>query len=513
MAIRRFFFNPPIAIARLGASPIPVDAYTWEARNDPHVAGETGVVPSWTLDVQPDGSVVPRLPQALVFRDGNAIRPVAPFLELWASIDADNGAARELPVSEALLNEHGLELDQLSFRIDARNRKAARRADDENLVFGTFPALEVAATDHAVRELAGESPPSAGAEPMIPNGRGIALGRFQVIRPSPQPAAEQAVWARQVDVSTLRVRFTPPRGLVYGPPAAVGRGAVEPAQAFLNPRAGWFNHDINSGIPRVQPADTVDFLTQGRSLGVVDDTSDVVIELLVAGSVRCHANLFVAPPDFAPDRRPFVSLADGLLDREAPRAPLAGADLDAWVEDLFERVFETVSLFNVDAYRNGLAKTLEPDERRAQPIDEGLTQKERAMGSLDALRSDQPIAAASEVDPLPLTQRARQQHRFLSDLVTLKGFVLEHPERLRDLIRAPFREDGVDGRSTMRMPPFMRGSNAGSLTLMRWQYELVMRWVEALIAAPPPELRRVNDMQARAAARRAEVLNRRPLGI
>ena len=34
----------------------------------------------------------------------------------------------------------------------------------------------------------------------------------------------------------------------------------------------------------------------------------------------------------------------------------------------------------------------------------------------------------------------------------------------------------------MRMPPFMRHSNAYPLTLARWQYDLMMRWKKAVIA-------------------------------
>ncbi|QLH38114.1 MAG: hypothetical protein HWD60_02830 [Defluviicoccus sp.] len=68
-----------------------------------------------------------------------------------------------------------------------------------------------------------------------------------------------------------------------------------------------------------------------------------------------HATVFVAPPDFGPDRRPFLSLADELNDRSAEatarNASLVGVDLDDWVQDLFERIYETVSLMNVDFWR------------------------------------------------------------------------------------------------------------------------------------------------------------------
>ena len=79
-----------------------------------------------------------------------------------------------------------------------------------------------------------------------------------------------------------------------------------------------------------------------------------------AAPLTAHSSVFVAPPDFAPDRRPFLSLADELNDRSAARAgPPNGEQLDDWVEDLFERIYETVSMMNVDFWRarRGLAPT------------------------------------------------------------------------------------------------------------------------------------------------------------
>jgi len=64
----------------------------------------------------------------------------------------------------------------------------------------------------------------------------------------------------------------------------------------------------------------------------------------------------------------------------------------------------------------------------------------------------------------------------------------------------------------MRMPPFMRGSNANPLTLSAWQYNLLMRWASDLVAARPAIVARAPrepaPMSAAAAARRAEVLAR-----
>src|ERR1700752_4470614 len=90
--IQSIFIVPPIAVARLGGSTVPQDAYLWVESPDPRLDGETTVAPTWSLDVGPGGFVSPRLPTALQFRDGALIRPVCPFFELWALVGAAGSA-------------------------------------------------------------------------------------------------------------------------------------------------------------------------------------------------------------------------------------------------------------------------------------------------------------------------------------------------------------------------------------------------------------------------------------
>jgi hypothetical protein len=244
--------------------------------------------------------------------------------------------------------------------------------------------------------------------------------------------------------------------------------------------------------------------TTGPSLGVVDDTCevhfDVALELGAGVDLTARAVAFVAPPDFAPDRRPFLSVADELNDRDglsaARNAALTGADLSAWVEDLFERIYETVSLFNVDVYRAQRAATRQPpnweptalpaDKLQADDLDQGnRAEPTRAMGGRDALRSPlYRLEAATPNDLLPLSQHARMRHRALSDIQNLVALVaadaLAGRNRVKDIVRAPFEVEAFETAlgTSMRMPPFMRQSNALPLTLAAWQYELLMRWVD-----------------------------------
>jgi hypothetical protein len=521
--IRRIFFNPSVAIARVGGSLTPLDAFDW-GPGDPHTVAETRVLPAWTLDVRTDGSVSPRLPERLALRDGPLLRPLAPFLELWA-MTGDGGPADWVPrpVTIALLAANGATTASLTFTIDAMNRKAERRGprgagqSPSLLRFGTFPPVRVRGNSHTAVQLLGTSPPEA-TRPMIPRGRNVPLGRLQVLRPVPQPASPR--WPDGVRIDVVRVRFTPARGRFYGPPAAaqVVAGALAPAvpadRAFLDPQAGWFNAPTSN---RAVPADTVDVTANDLSLGVVDDTCDarLVAELaLAAGQMRCRANISAGPPQYAPDRRPFLSLADEINDREHDRRrdqSLSDEELARWIEDLFERVFETVLAMDVDWWRASAARTLAPDERRPSPIPgDGVPQRERAMGGLDRLRdADIAIPPPSPNQPQPLSQRARDRHRNLSDLKQLVALVRAHPERIEQLVRPTFASPQRDQNGqSMRMPPFMRNSNAQALSLARWQYDLLLRWV-AGVTAPGADILAEGDvapLSTEAEDRRRQIL-------
>jgi hypothetical protein len=544
--IQQIFITPPIAIARLGGGSTPQNAYMWVQSPNPRSNGETTIAPDWSLTVQTDGTVEPVLPTLLEFRDGALIRPVCPFFELWALVGEPGSASatwREVPVTPTLLTQNGVTLNNLIFRIDAMNLKAARRASNAELRFGTFPPLEVRADNNSSTPILAVSPPGvAAARRMIPAGRSIPLGSFQVMKSRPQPAPGSTAWTAIVNVEVIRFRFTPARGHVYGPPQATqlqptSAGTfrpVEASRAFLNQNAGWAGFDAESN-PFDPPRDTYDGADVNRnapnpSFGVVDDTCEARIEvsLQLSGPVNrtltVAANVFVGPPDFAPDRRPFLSLADELNDRVSEgvlrTAAMSSADRDAWAQDLFERIYETVSLFNLDLWRGARAITLTGNQLAPPIPNDNTVDSTSAMGGQDRLRNGLfPLQAESQNVRLPLTEHARMRHRVLSDLQELRDFITQNHGRLAKLIRPSFEVatgESSEG-TTMQMPPFMRNSNALPLTLAPWQYELLMVWVSAIEAAPvlpvamplaeaqPPAAAPMSDA---AIARRAEVLSR-----
>src|SRR5215813_377565 len=76
MQIHEIFFLPPLAIARVGGSDKPLDAFYWDTDKSIHGANRTVIRPDVTLKVLPDGTLRPFKPNAIQFRDGNLLRPV-----------------------------------------------------------------------------------------------------------------------------------------------------------------------------------------------------------------------------------------------------------------------------------------------------------------------------------------------------------------------------------------------------------------------------------------------------
>ena len=521
--ITGIFFRPPLAIARLGGADTPMDSYVW--REDPtvHGAARNVIEPAVSFEVLPDGSLSPFVPSVIRFRDQGRLRPVAPFLELWARIehgaqDAGSdapapGTEAEVPLTGALLTQVGAGLSDVVYGVRVANRKAARRTGDESNGFSA--GVQVQGDDVTPRPLLASSPPRPGGAPLVLPEHPVPLGCFQVIR----PVAGQV---GPVDLDVLRVRFTPARGEVYGPPSAVvglddrsGRAyeIVPPGNRVLNPAASWVRYTGADTDP--QPSDTYDGADQGnnQSWGVVDDTCDGIItaDLVVHGQrFSAQARICVGPPDYAPDRRPFVSLADDLADRDLDPAGAAGllaaeADTQRRLADLFQRVWETASLVNVDAIR---ARALGDNRGFPPPAAANLPHTDdTSMRPSDIPFADAKVEALIPETPtdsvqLVFSTLVALAHDPLAEEDELVDFLFNQSERLRLMIRpaygafhqlsaavaagqapAPaFRDPRVlrDHMHDMRMPPYMRDETATALGLTRRQYEELMVYVAAV---------------------------------
>ncbi len=530
--IIELYFLPPLAVARVGGSDNPLEAFEWAGDPATHGSHKTFIKPAVTLEVRDDGSLRPYLPNTIRFKDDGKLRPAAPFFELWARVQSSrDGAERDERVTPALLGRFGASLANLRYTVAVANCKAQRRTQSAACSF--IARLEVGGDDHTRQPLLAVSPYTPGLEPLVYADRPIPLGQFQVIKPT--PATDMGV-----DLAQLRVRFTPAKGEVYGPPTAIlgpsspvppgemvapavlpGRlhEIVPPENRILNPDTPWSRYVADAtGQTDPQPSDSYDGADVGnwRSWGVVDDTCDGIIEaqLVVAGQrFVARARVLSGVPDYAPDRRPFVSFAGDLADRDLPPVEVDKTTQDetsAEVADLFARVFETASLLNLDANRY---KAVEVNMNDPPPpnypglpqIDERtMTRKDEPYVDLTPdLLDSQKVAQASDgvpFEPLPYAAVARMAHAPLTDADSLIDFLRTHKEHVQRLIRPPygrfaqfaeapgvvpdprFRDPRVsrDGLHDMRMPPYMRDSDENALSLNWRDYDTLMKLLDLL---------------------------------
>ena len=546
-ALLEIFFLPPMAIARVGSSDTPVEAYEWTDGRSAHGGAQTIVTPAPTFEVLHDGSVRAYLPDAIHFKDANGrIRPVAPFFELWGRFQsAHDGAEFERPLTSAALRGLGADRRDFLIRITATNQKAARRA--QTPACGFTARCTVAGDDYGVHDLMASSRHTPGETPLVLDDAPIHIGRLQLIRPVERV---ERVEGEEIDLSVMRARFTPPRGHVYGPPTATTGPAspvppgvwdapqsdygdvftiVDPARRILSDETPYSN-DYAWGTGRYedpQPQDGYDGADVGtfRAWGTVDDTSDAVLEAFLnwrGQRFQASARIFTGPPDFSPDRRPFFSIADDLADRDLPAPPVTDAteaETIAEIVDLFKRAFEAVSQLNVDGARfRGLfenqltlAGSDPPPLPASLPAVDGRSMTAHDVPYVDrspTLVAPQPPSINSNAvanDRLPYTAAARFVHAQLMDEAVLIDFLKRRPDHVRRLIRPPmgsfaqlpvqpapgphpdFRDPRVerDMMHDMRMPPYMRDANYAPLSLTRRQYRTLMALLDRLDALRP----------------------------
>ena len=537
-ALLGLFFDPPMAVGRVGGSPTPMVAFEWQESRGSHGGTQTTVVPALSFEVLPDGRLAPFMPTELRFKDADgSIRPVAPFLGLWARLLRPDGDTEEEPVTLALLAELGLTLHHVSVEVSAANAKAARRTNDEACAFGA--RVEIAGTDHAPRPLRAFSPHTARQPPLVSPERPIPIGQVQWIR----PVAEREPAHPDVDLSALRLRFTPARGRVYGlKRAAYGPDRqtvtgpmdvlefarrvdgrvhmiVEPENRILCEGTAFDDYRICTGLfYDPQPQDGYDGSDDGAytAWGVVDDTCDALVTASVAWRGRRYAasaRVFVGPPQYAPDRRPFFSIEADLADRDEPEVAVTRetfAQVKDEVVQLFRRIFETAAAINLDQARTeGLQDNIGKAGAAA-----GLPRTDAAsMTRADApyvdrvpdLMPGQPTSLFSpsvDADPLPYTQVVPFVHAQLMEEAVLLDFLRRRHDHVRRLLRPAFglltewdpepgpkpnpafRDPRVvrDMMHDMRMPPYMRDAYYAPLSLTRRQYRMLIAFLDLMAA-------------------------------
>lgn len=544
-ALLGLFFDPPMAVARVGGSATPMVAFEWQESRVSQGGTQTTVVPALSFEVRPDGRLAPFMPAELRFKDDDgAIRPVAPFLGLWARLQRADGGVDEEPVTLALLDELGVSLQHVAVSVDAANAKAARRTNDDACAFGA--RVEIAGTDHAPRPLLAFSPHTARQQPLVSPERPIPIGQVQWIR----PVAERDPAYPDVDLSALRLRFTPARGRVYGlrraaygPDRLTVTGPmdvlefatrvdgrvhmiVEPENRILCDGTAFDDYRICNGLfYDPQPQDGYDGSDDGAytAWGVVDDTCDALITASIAWRGQRHAaraRVFVGPPQYAPDRRPFFSIEADLADRDLPPVSITADNVDSVkgeVVQLFRRIFETAAALNLDQARteglqDNIGKSAAPGAGLPRTDAASMTRADVPyIDRVPDLMPGQPTSLFSPSvagDRLPYTQVVPFVHAQLMEEAVLLDFLRRRHAHVKRLLRPAFGlitewadEPGPDPNPAfrdprvvrdmmhdMRMPPYMRDAYYAPLSLTRRQYLMLTQFLDLLAAddAPAP---------------------------
>jgi len=469
--LHEIWIYPPLAFARLGASDTPMDNFHW-ADNDYAARGtaETVIRPAKSLTVAEDGTVGVHEPDRIVFKDGEAFRPVCPFFEVHGRWTVD-GTEHEGPITPDVLAACGLPSDALSWRVEAGNDKAYHYTLSE--ADRVAAAVDIPAGDFAKKPLEGRSPEGAG-EPLVLADAPIPFGHVQACRPAG-------------DFTTFRLRLTPGKGDVYAPTdiadrdlSALFKPYEDPAaflarvHAILNPKADWpsWNPAVK-GDYRTTPGLLFAQTPAPASLGFLDDVCDGLVTCRIAGAgeggrgVKAFARFSCCPPDFQPDRRPFVSIADGLTDLVDRRAVFASAyvadnweETEAEIADLMQRVKETMGASNLDIQNE---RSQVANQRSGRPTWPFEPQDTRAG------------------DPLPLTEWGRRHHsRFLAYQV-FKKLMHQRPDTFERWIRDPTE---VVPFFDNQMPALMRGSTGNPMALTQRQYFLMKHWLDHMAAEP-----------------------------
>ena len=440
--IRELRVLPPLAIGRLGSATEPMDNYTADTDPDQPLAPRR-LRPASTFRIDPDSGAITGadVPDRLRFTDGRGkVRPVAPFLEVWAL--TDDGVLQ--PLALDLLRANDLTPEDVRWRVQVGNHKIQRRTYDDN---DRIDADTEWFSDHAAHELTGR------CAHFLPD-KTLPLGHARYLRPTPE-------------FPGIRLRFTPAGGHVYG--SAYTDHPTDPDPNVVDflydaTKGKWRGHSDQPGDPRLTiPAQIYagDDGPDGAwvSRGYLDDECDglVHVGLDVAGrELTAFGRIGAGPPAYAPDSIPIRTVADEL--DQALLGPRA-TDQDsleharAVAEEVLRRATETVRLMNTEVMNGNTV-----DGR----VDAASTMVRQ--DTADTGRLYEPIMAPSLVD----TAAVLALHQNV--LAALRSGTAPW---FADVLRDHDEVGDLTAKGRRKMPALMRGADGRSLALTRRQVDLV----------------------------------------
>jgi hypothetical protein len=519
---------PPIAIGRLGSAAEPLVNYEIEA--DPeHPLDFHRLKGATTLVVDPATGEIVRsfIPETVSFKEvctaggekSEQIRPVAPFLEVWALVDREQW----VPLTLDLLRENGLTPAEVHWQVSVANRKVARRtANPDDEVSAKTPRFST----HLAQRLEGHCRNFLSAD------RSIDFGRVQYLKPTPTHPE-------------IRLRFTPARGHIYGPQlnaneleSIYGKGWQKdvwhpPAErAIYDWKKGWLGFENFKPLKPVKASNPGDLTQPGEpqatgvelerlqaretlppslysivppgpcwlndniavSRGYFDDTCDGVVEVTLklrsGKKLEAVGRICSGPPAVVPDTVFLRTLADDLEQViYGPWVPTGESEAETRERalDIVRRAFDTVRFLNV-AVMNG-----NPVNGR-KPLDFDTMPAEEAF---DVFRMMRPVVPERTADTLMIMGLHQQVY------AALQGGAAPW---FAQALRLPTEAGDYTDHGRRKMPAMMCGADGGYLALTYRQINAILR-CSGLPLQPPRQAKKPDREKSLIARNRFEEIH------
>lgn len=437
---------PPFAIARLGSAAVPQAPYDLKIPADQPL-GFREMIPGPAYMVDPStGKISLNDTKEIIFKDvtdinnkSGRIRPVAPFLDVFAITDQDPNVLQ--PLTTTLLDQAGISMDNIGWTIKLGNLKIQRRTGHGDDAISA--EVTIKGRDFTPKPVEGH------CKNFLPN-MVLPLGTVQFI----QPTAE---------FPQIRLRYTPGPGKVYGCSRdsikAEGQAAThdpnitDDSQVIYDPTKPWATYKEG---PAFNPTYTMpaqifagysDKDGNQCSWGYIDDECDGLVKLDIVtpgGLVEAQAKICAGPPAFAPDILPVRTITDEL------EQVLMGKDRNDNVpieeaEEIVRRALESIVLMNTSVMNGN------PINGRWNVASTMVRQDTNDLGRLY-----EPIMANSLVDNLAL--------RTLHERV-FNGLSTGMAAWFADALRRPDKIGDLSDKERRKMPGLMRGADGRALTL------------------------------------------------
>jgi hypothetical protein len=460
LTIRQLRILPPFAIGRLGSASEPMDNYSFDLDIDPASEKPLGyrqIKPQPTLIVNENSGEIEsqHTPATLEFKRCGKIRPVAPFLEVFAVTDED----RLVPLTLDLLRKHGLTDKDVAWQVTVSNRKVVRRTEDEHdLVRAKLEWF----SNHNSHTLKGK------CDHFVEKESFVDFGSVRFIKPNRH-------------FPEIRFRFTPAAGLIYGPDQSSEALAEkfpgyyqvpEDRQIYDHAKGSWSrlngieseNQTVPPSLFAIEPPAPSWFNNnEAKSRGYLDDACDGFVEVQLTlrdgSKLGATARICSAPPAMAPDSLFVRTLVDDL--EQVIYGPEVGPeesaeDIRAKAQDIVRRAFETVRFMNV-AVMNG------NDFKGRSALWLDSMPEEEAAGTQRAIR---PVMPPGTVDTLAIMALHQQVY------AALRGGAA--PWFLR-LLRSPDEVADFTDRGRRKMPALMCGADNNYLALTWRQIDTIRK--------------------------------------